>query len=322
MSLSTNQLMSVDQSPAWARRHLRAELRRLRDAAKQTQKDAGDALDWSQAKIMRIEKGHVRVDRGDLELLLRQYKVTNAALREDLLQLQRRGKTANPLTMKYRSILSQQFRDFLEEEEAAKIIRHFEPLVVPGALQTEEYARAAISVFATFDQPGPRDTKAAAERKRAENARLLQLLTEARMARKHVLDPGRGVRAFFLLDQSVLTRQVGAEAAEAGEAGGPGVMVRQLQYLKEVNRSEHVSIQVLPAAAGLYSNAMRSPFVVLEFDDDEMLLFQESASGDSSLREDSVIVTELRDNFQMMEGKASTKAEFDDIVDAALAQLS
>jgi transcriptional regulator with XRE-family HTH domain len=314
MSL-TNPQMSVNQSPAWARRHLRAELRRLRDAAKQTQKDAGDALDWSQAKIMRIEKGHVRVDRGDLELLLRQYKVGNGALREELLQLQRRGKTANPLITKYRSVLPQTFRDFLEEEEAAQLIRHFEPLVVPGPLQTEEYARATISVFANFPEPGPRDTKAAAERKRADNARLLQLLTEARMARKHVLDAGRGVQAFFLLDHSVLTRQVG------GEVGNPGIMARQLRYLKEVNASEHITIQVLPPSAGLYSNAMRAPFVVLEFDDDEMLLFQESGSGDSAMREDSAIVTELRDNFQMMETKASTKDEFDRIADAALAQL-
>ncbi|MFE1285418.1 DUF5753 domain-containing protein [Streptomyces sp. NPDC058751] len=115
-------------------------------------------------------------------------------------------------------------RDLAELESRSTVLRTHEPLVIPGMLQTEEYARAVLG--ATEDDP-----------RRADR------YTEFRLARQRVLTG----------DSPVTYRAVVHEAALHTRVGGSAVMRRQLLRLMEISRLPHVSVQVYPFEAGIYS---------------------------------------------------------------------
>ena len=116
-------------------------------------------------------------------------------------------------------------------------MRTLETTVVPGLLQTPEYARAV--------------TRAAVDGMPKER---LDTLVEVRLARQDVLRGEPPLRLSAVLDEAVLRREV----------GGPGVMARQLEKLVGAARLPHVRLQVLPFAAGAHIG-VTGPFVIFSF---------------------------------------------------------
>jgi hypothetical protein len=279
-----------------------------------TQRAVGDALDWSPSKIMRIEKGHVRVGRTDLEALMQLYRITDPVRREELLRLQHVGRTGKSRISEYRGVLSKVFADYLEEEEAAGIMRSYEPLFIPGPLQTPGYARAMLRFFGQFEGDAGRDLDGAPAALTADEETDLARRAEVRAVRQRFLTEG-GMEGFFIITEWALGLQVG------NEAGRPGVMLEQLEHLKRLGaKHDNIRIQVIPSSAGLYSRYMRFPFIILEFDDDETLLLQELQVDEQAVRDDSEEVGRVRDAFQAMEAVASPKEAFGAIIDAAISR--
>src|SRR5690606_33180086 len=122
-------------------------------------------------------------------------------------------------------------------ESQASAMRTLETTVVPGLLQTPEYARAV--------------TKAALEGVSEER---LDALVEVRLARQDVLRADPPLELSAVLDEAVLRREV----------GGPGVMSRQLIRLTEAARLPQVNLQVLPFTAGAHIG-VNGPFVIFSF---------------------------------------------------------
>src|SRR5690606_34184664 len=87
--------MAVGETPAVARHHLRLALRAAREEQGLTQRQLAKALDWSMAKVNRIEAGEVSISVTDLQALLRLLKVTDpetiAELTEHARAARRRG---------------------------------------------------------------------------------------------------------------------------------------------------------------------------------------------------------------------------------------
>jgi transcriptional regulator with XRE-family HTH domain len=131
-------------------------------------------------------------------------------------------------------------RALLEMEERAAVLRWWEPLLVPGLLQTEAYARAMIRA----GRPGDSD------------AEVEQLVT-ARMARQEIWDRQSppAPMLFAVLGEAVLRQPVGD-----GE-----VMREQLDRLVEAADAPRITIQVMPFAAGAHPGLL-GPFVVASFD--------------------------------------------------------
>lgn len=113
-------------------------------------------------------------------------------------------------------------REWIEYEREARLLRWFEPSLVPGLLQTERYARAVLSWggLMTEDEVDER--------------------TRSRMERQAVLVSRRPPQFFAMLDESVLRRCV----------GDPAVMAEQCERLAALAERPHVHIQVVPASAG------------------------------------------------------------------------
>ncbi|MYS95103.1 MULTISPECIES: helix-turn-helix domain-containing protein [Streptomyces] len=229
----------MQHGPAVRRRKLGAELRALRTSAGLTSGEAARLVGWHQSKVSRIETGTSGVKPADVRLLLDAYAVADAQLRELLMVLAGSEDSGGRTHWwhAYRGVLPPTYRDFISLESQAGAMRTLETTVVPGLLQTPEYARAV--------------TKAAVEGLPEDR---LDTLVEVRLARQDVLRADPPLELSAVLDEAVLRREV----------GGPGVMARQLERLVEAARLPQVRLQVLPFAAGAHIG-VTGPFVIFSF---------------------------------------------------------
>ncbi|MEU4558842.1 helix-turn-helix transcriptional regulator [Actinoplanes sp. NPDC023936] len=216
-----------------ARRELGGELRRLRGERRAV--DVATALGWSESKLSRIETAHTGISEADLDRLLTLYGVA-VEDRSRLRDLARRGR-ARAWWTPYRSSVPDPYDEYLALESEAVRISEWEAQVVPGLLQTHEYARAVIETGADID-----DTDTISRR------------LALRMRRQDVLtrDPPPNLR--LVIDEGVLLREV----------GGRDVQHRQLSRLYEASTRPGVELQILPFQAGAHAGLVES-FLVLEF---------------------------------------------------------
>ncbi|GAA4551966.1 helix-turn-helix domain-containing protein [Streptomyces collinus] len=229
----------MQHGPAVRRRKLGAELRALRTSAGLTSGEAARLVGWHQSKVSRIETGTSGVKPADVRLLLDAYVVADSQLRELLMALAGSDDSGgrHHWWHAYRGVLPPTYWDFISLESQAGAMRTLETTVVPGLLQTPEYARAV--------------TRAAVEGLPEDR---LDTLVEVRLARQDVLRADPPLRLSAVLDEAVLRREV----------GGPGVMTRQLERLVEAARLPQVRLQVLPFAAGAHIG-VTGPFVIFSF---------------------------------------------------------
>ncbi|MFE0676472.1 helix-turn-helix domain-containing protein [Streptomyces sp. NPDC058867] len=231
----------MQHGPAVRRRKLGAELRALRTGAGLTSGEAARMVGWHQSKVSRIETGASGVKPADVRLLLDAYDVGDSRMRELLLVLAGSddGAGRHHWWHAYRGVLPPAYRDFISLESQASAMRTLETSVVPGLLQTREYAQAVTrAAVGGPDEPDDR----------------LDALVEVRLARQDVLRGEPPLELSAVLDEAVLRRRV----------GGPGVMTRQLWRLVEAGRLPQVRLQVLPFTAGAHIG-ITGPFVVFSF---------------------------------------------------------
>lgn len=268
--------------PAALRRRLTVELKRLRNQARLTQRQVADSLDWSPSKVIRIEQGLVRVGVTDLHALLALYGVTDRHTLEDL-TVMARGSKKLPFA-EYRDVVSPETFRYFGYEASASTIRQVILNVLPGLLQTEEYARTLFSAYGM-------------EKMRADK------LIESRKERQELFDRFDPPEMYFMIDESALRRAV----------GGPTVMSRQIDYLTEMARRPHVSIYVLPFALGAHA-ALPGPFVHLEFpsEKDPDVIYVENALGDALFHYDLDLTASYLERFLHLEDVATRVETFED----------
>ncbi|GGW44494.1 transcriptional regulator [Streptomyces lucensis JCM 4490] len=266
----------MQNGPAVRRRKLGAELRTLRTGAGLTSGEAAQLVGWHQSKVSRIETGASGVKADDLRLLLDAYAVRDGQLRELLMMLAGAEDAGgrDRWWHAYRGVLPPTYRDFISLESQASAMRTLETTVVPGLLQTAEYARAV--------------TRAAVKDVDEER---LDRLVEVRLARQDVLRSDPPLELNAVLDEAVLRREV----------GGPEVMARQLERLTEAARLPQVRLQVLPFTAGAHIG-LTGPFVIFSFpstsDLDVVVLDQLASSLYLERKEDLVAYSEAFDTLQ------------------------
>ncbi|MEV0438426.1 helix-turn-helix transcriptional regulator [Streptomyces spectabilis] len=212
--------MAQDDMPTVRSRRLGNELRRLRlDAGLKTQ-DAANALECGQPKISQIENGRRGIRQLDLTTLLNLYGVTDDEQRANMKRLAKEIHRVDWWSGQG-PLLHDTLRDYLTLEADSQLSRMYEPVVVPGPLQTEAYMR---EMFASV-----------------ESAEKVEQLVETRMKRKELLDDGRSLQLRTIMDVPSL-RRIG---------GGRDVVRGQLEHLLDIGARRNVTIQVLPLDATL-----------------------------------------------------------------------
>lgn len=270
--------------PAVRRRKLGAELRRQRTLAGFTSGEAARLVGWHQSKVSRIETGRSGARPADVELLLDAYGVRDTELRALLAALcggggqdGDGGSGRHGWWHTYRDLLPSEYRDFISLEYGASRARTLETTVVPGLLQTPDYARA-VTRATLSDLP----------------AQQVEELVEVRVARQEVLRGERPLELCAVLDEAVLRREVGP----------PGVMAAQLRHILDVGQLPHVRLQVLPFASGVHIG-ITGPFVIFSFpltSDLDVVVLDHLTS--SLYLEQKADLRAYSDAFDMLRGRA------------------
>ncbi|MEU3991403.1 helix-turn-helix transcriptional regulator [Streptomyces platensis] len=198
-------------------RRLGGALRRYREAAKLDQQHAADHIVGSKAKISRIESGQVTARPGDVRLLLELYGVEDPEVYRQLEQLARdsnkRGWWVN-----YPWALEPKYADYVTLESDATYIRTWQPLYMPGLLQTDGYIQALLEAGV-----------------KAPTTEAVERATAGRRERRKSIEEG-GARYAAVVWEPVLTAPM------------PSVDVHrdQLHHLLTVAQRRNVTLQVLP----------------------------------------------------------------------------
>jgi transcriptional regulator with XRE-family HTH domain len=221
------------------RRRLGIELRRLREAKNLTLEDLRTYTGWSTSKGSRQERGLVPINPADLRTLIQFYDVKEQGAIDALMALAS-GSRGRDWWHRYDDVIGRQFSTYLGFEAVASVVQTYEGMVVPGLLQTTDYARALV------DAVGDAQTEEEAARR-----------VEARVYRQQILQGDDAPRLHAIIDEGVLQRVV----------GGPAVMHGQLLHLAEMTQRATVTVQVVPFAAGAH-RAMEGGFIILRFADE------------------------------------------------------
>lgn len=267
-----------DFSPTIRRRRLSEELKQLRAAAGLTLEQAAKKLEWSRAKIANIETGkRLRPYVTDIALLLDVYGVTDAPRREYLFELTRQSRIKGWWT---------QYSDFAGAyfgfEAEASSIATYQMGVIPGLLQTPEYAAAAARAGLVL----PED---------------VERVVDARVRRQRILDRDLPPRLWAIIDEGVLARPAAAP--------DPGVMRDQIRHLVAMTERPNVTVQVLPFTTGLHAGT-GGPFVLLDFPNplDRPIVYLETRH-DGLYQEDAAQIADYRDVLDHLQGTALSPAE-------------
>jgi hypothetical protein len=219
------------------RRQLGRYLRDLRNAAGLTIREAAVPLEWSEAKMWRIETGQTSLRSLDVEAMCRLYRAT-PDITTALMGLAKETK-AKGWWQAYGDAVPDWFDIYIGLEAAAARITTYEPELVPGLFQTEAYARRIIGAGQSDEDE-------------AEIERRVQL----RMARQAIVQR--------VINPPVLRVALG-ELVLRRTVGGPTVMSAQLDKLADVSELPNVSLRVVPFAAEYHPGMLSGAFSILRF---------------------------------------------------------
>lgn len=239
--------MTEDQQPSIRSRQVAAELRRLRKSAGLTTGEVGTRLGISQSKVSRIENSKLGLSIEEVAALLGLYQVPTQR-REQLLDLVRRAAEPGWVQV-HGGNLPDQWQTLIDWEGRSIGLRDFAPLVVPGLLQTADYARAIISATA---KPEVTETG-------------LDTMVAARLGRQSILSRALPPDLHVILGEHALRMPVGGDA----------VMHAQLRHLAEMAQRRQVTIQVVPLAAGPHPG-LEGSFVLMDFEHDPSMVYVEN----------------------------------------------
>jgi transcriptional regulator with XRE-family HTH domain len=232
---------------------LAAELRRYREAASLTIDEVAERLEWSTAKISRIENARVSVLPRDVKFLLGVYGLSDQDDAWDVLLTLARESRQKGWWQQYGEAVPDWFEVFVGLEAEAATIWGYDAEFVPGILQTQEYARAvhrAQLITATEEE--------------------IDRLVRVRMARQELLTSDDAPQVWLILNEAVIRRVVGSR----------DIMHAQTKRLIEASKLPNVTLQIVPFSAGAHP-AMDGSFNLLGFPEpsDPQIVYIEYHTG-------------------------------------------
>ncbi|MGV9379222.1 helix-turn-helix domain-containing protein [Nonomuraea sp. NPDC003707] len=221
-------------------------LKKARNSAGLSQTALGDLLSCSESLVGLIERGKRRPSK----------KFTLAA--EAILGLN--GELFGLLPNTTAMSTPKWFSEWPKVEERAHTIRTWQPLVVPGLLQTARYARAMLSV-------APRATE-----------QWVEEAVETRLRRQSVFEREDPPMYWALLDECVLLRPV----------GGKDVMREQLEHLLKMAERPNISFQIVPLEVGATAGVLGGFALAQGCDMQDHVYLEDAVQGAVSAREEMV----------------------------------
>lgn len=228
-----------------ARWRLGDELRKLRTENDVTLEQAAKHIERSRQTLWKIETGKPGATIKNLELnaLCDLYQAPTE-VRQFLFALAEITRVKG-WYQKFADLLPPNFDMYIGLEEGASELCNYESELVPGLIQTEDYAREVVRVPWMTGVPGTRE---------------IERRVKMRLRRQDILirDDPEPVKLDVVLNEAVLRRPV----------GGPTVMTEQLHHINELGSLPNVSVRVIPFDAGLHEGIIAGPFVIVRLPGD------------------------------------------------------
>ncbi|WP_165975573.1 helix-turn-helix domain-containing protein [Actinomadura rubrisoli] len=235
------------------------ELQFWRTNAGLNKKQLADALGFTDSYVGQVELCK-NIPSEEFAEALDTYFKTNGLfgrLRERILE-----------TRQY-SVIPPGFPEYLKCEHRAESLKNFNPTLVNGILQTEDYARA---ILGTNQSPD-----------------VAEELVQERMKRKEVLDRAHG---YFVMDEAALNRIVGS----------PEIMLGQFRFFLDLMERPRIQLEVVPSTTGFYPG-LGGEFYILGFEDGSSVVYTES-SGEGLLIQDPVRIARHVLRYDSLRGRA------------------
>ncbi|MEW2548930.1 helix-turn-helix transcriptional regulator [Streptomyces sp. NPDC047002] len=243
--------MASNVNPTVRRRRLGQELRRLREQRGMTAEEVAERLLVSQSKISRLENGRRSISQRDVRDLCGVYEVDDRRIVDSLMQMAKDSRQQGW----WHAFGDIPYSVYIGLETDAASLRVYEPQVVPGLLQTRDYAEALVTGAL------PEYSKADVDKR-----------VGVRMRRQDRIKDGESpLRLWAVVDEAALRRVV----------GGKQLMREQLEHLIEQSHLPHVTVQVLPFEMGAHPG-ISGHYAILEFPDasDSSVVYIEGVTSD------------------------------------------
>jgi len=227
------------------------ELRRLRELKGMTAEEVAERLLVSQSKISRLENGRRSISQRDVRDLCGVYEVEDHRMVESLMEMAKDSRQQGW----WHAFGDIPYSVYIGLETDAESLRVYEPQVVPGLLQTRNYAEALITGALPEAPPSEIDKRVTVRGRRQDRITALE----------------QPLRLWVVIDESALRRMVGSKQ----------VMIEQLEQLVELSRLPHVTVQVLPFDMGAHPG-INGQYAILEFPDaaDSSVVYIEGVTSD------------------------------------------
>ncbi|MEU0969386.1 helix-turn-helix transcriptional regulator [Streptomyces sp. NPDC005917] len=263
---------SSTSAPTVLRMILGRRLQDMRLGAGVSLEDAAKALRVKTLTIRRLEKAEVALKPLYVEKLLE----TFGADRQEIDEFVDLAEQANEPGWwhSYRDAVPSWFTAYVSLETGAKTLRTYEPQYVTGLLQTPDYARAVLR----GGLPNSSNEEELARR------------VELRLRRQSLLEREDAPTLWVVMEEAVLHRAVGS----------PAVMREQIERLLDVSELAHISIDIVPFAAGAHVGAC-APFTYFRFEEPELpdIVYSELLSASVYLDQRADVVAHLEAHSRM-----------------------
>ncbi|WP_328538225.1 helix-turn-helix domain-containing protein [Streptomyces sp. NBC_00344] len=243
--------MASNVNPTVRRRRLGQELRRLRELKGMTAEEVAERLLVSQSKISRLENGRRSISQRDVRDLCGVYEVEDHRIVDSLMQMAKDSRQQGW----WHAFGDIPYSVYIGLETDAASLRVYDPQVVPGLLQTRQYAEALIA--------GALPETAVSD---------IEKRVQVRLRRQERISAAENpLRLWVVIDESALRRVIGDRQ----------LMIQQLEHLVELSRLPHVTVQVLPFTMGAHPG-INGQYAILEFPDaaDSSVVYIEGVTSD------------------------------------------
>ena len=285
--------MADNRGPVVESAVLRAELTRLRRDRGLTQEKVARDLEWSPSKVIRIEGGRTPVSKVDLDALLREYGATAAS---DRLQELNKSARLPRWWDAYKNEFDAEYLNFIGYEAGTSFIRQA-ALVVPGQLQTPEYAAAL-----TLGRLEPDRVKAIVD---------LRMQRQLELAQRE-----QPPQQYYAMDEAVIRRHIGIRTNRA-------IMPNQLRSIADRAEADALlTVRIIPFDEGEHAGLLGA-FSLLEFAESlPDVLYLDPGRGTIILEQDPEQVSEYRDDFESLLDHALTPEESIELIRAVADEMS
>jgi transcriptional regulator with XRE-family HTH domain len=253
----------------------RSEVREARTSAKMSQAALGAALGYDSTYVSKVETGAIVPDDDFINGLDRVFPHMNGWFARFKFN-----------SRKWEGNYPAWFKDWVDAEEGARVIRWWEPLLIPGLLQTADYARELFRAWQIFDDPD-----------RVERD------VSLRLDRQAIFDRPNPPTLLAVIDETVLWRHIGSSE----------VMRTQLEYLIDMSTRPNIAVHVVPASVGSHTGLLGA-FIVADLDNDSGKVVYLETPDKGLISDAPSLATKILGMFERVRSEALPKGASHDLI--------